>query len=124
MCPAIWIDSICIDQTNEAEKAEQVQFMKSIYTKAIHVIVWLGLPDDKSDFIFDVVEEFVEHNLSRFNVPTPRDKDLFEYFDFTKDSDAPELVQLALDSSAGQAGQSEALSGSIHDFLLFMTSRQ
>lgn len=38
----IWIDSICIDQSNNVEKAYQVSFMRDIYRSASQVIVWLG----------------------------------------------------------------------------------
>jgi hypothetical protein len=38
----LWIDSICINQKDEIEKAEQVGMMKDIYRRASRVIVWLG----------------------------------------------------------------------------------
>ncbi|KAJ1323046.1 ankyrin repeat domain-containing protein 50 [Microdochium nivale] len=38
----VWIDAICIDQTNTKEKSRQVQSMAKIYAKASRVIVWLG----------------------------------------------------------------------------------
>lgn len=40
-----WIDAICINQENNAEKSTQVQLMKDIYKKAARVIVWLGRPE-------------------------------------------------------------------------------
>lgn len=39
--PWIWIDAICIDQNNAAEKNHQVQQMGKIYTYAEWVLVWL-----------------------------------------------------------------------------------
>jgi Heterokaryon incompatibility protein (HET) len=38
----IWIDAICINQTSDEEKSEQIQYMPEIYAKASRVIVWLG----------------------------------------------------------------------------------
>ncbi len=38
----LWIDSVCIDQTNDLERNSQVQLMREIYSKAQRVIVWLG----------------------------------------------------------------------------------
>ena len=38
----IWIDEICIDQTNNAEKEVQVALMATIYSRASSVLVWLG----------------------------------------------------------------------------------
>jgi hypothetical protein len=38
----IWIDSLCIDQSNAAEKSLQVRVMRDIYARAAHVLVCLG----------------------------------------------------------------------------------
>ena len=38
----LWVDAICIDQSNNLERSEQVQRMSSIYKSADQVIVWLG----------------------------------------------------------------------------------
>ncbi|KAK8057882.1 hypothetical protein PG996_011819, partial [Apiospora saccharicola] len=37
----IWVDAICIDQSNLTERNSQVQFMAEIYESASRVIVWL-----------------------------------------------------------------------------------
>lgn len=37
-----WIDALCIDQSNVAERNHQVAQMGMIYSKARHVIAWLG----------------------------------------------------------------------------------
>jgi hypothetical protein len=39
---SLWIDAICIDQENSAEKNHQVQQMGRIYSSAAEVIAWLG----------------------------------------------------------------------------------
>jgi hypothetical protein len=38
----LWIDALCINQQNLAEKGEQVKKMASIYKSATSVVVWLG----------------------------------------------------------------------------------
>jgi hypothetical protein len=38
----LWIDSVCINQDNELEKEEQIQLMRTIFSRAISVIAWLG----------------------------------------------------------------------------------
>ncbi|KAF2679139.1 HET-domain-containing protein [Lentithecium fluviatile CBS 122367] len=38
----LWIDAICIDQTNDIERGYQVALMREIYSKAFKVTVWLG----------------------------------------------------------------------------------
>ncbi|KAK4034481.1 heterokaryon incompatibility protein-domain-containing protein [Parachaetomium inaequale] len=49
----LWIDQICINQEDHAEKGEQVRLMGSIYTKAEQVLVWLGPVADGSDALMD-----------------------------------------------------------------------
>ncbi|KAH7074857.1 heterokaryon incompatibility, partial [Paraphoma chrysanthemicola] len=41
---AIWVDSICIDQTSLSERNHQIQLMGCIYERAHTVFVWLS-PD-------------------------------------------------------------------------------
>jgi hypothetical protein len=38
----LWVDAVCIDQTNLFERSEQVRSMGRIYHQAERVIVWLG----------------------------------------------------------------------------------
>jgi hypothetical protein len=38
----VWIDALCINQNDLEERAQQVSFMKDIYARAKHVVVWLG----------------------------------------------------------------------------------
>ncbi|KAE8309949.1 heterokaryon incompatibility protein-domain-containing protein [Aspergillus transmontanensis] len=44
----IWVDAICINQTDAEEKAHQVAGMGELYSCADHVLIWPGLlgPDD------------------------------------------------------------------------------
>ncbi|KAN0084911.1 Heterokaryon incompatibility protein (HET) domain containing protein [Elaphomyces granulatus] len=42
----LWIDAICIDQSNEPEKCRQIKLMKHIYGKAKQVVIWLGISED------------------------------------------------------------------------------
>lgn len=56
----IWIDAICINQNNDAEKAEQVSFMGDIYKQATKVYIWLGTAENNSDALFDFVQAHAE----------------------------------------------------------------
>jgi hypothetical protein len=38
----LWIDQLCIDQSNDKEKSEQVSLMSHIYQNALEVLIWLG----------------------------------------------------------------------------------
>ncbi|KAH9204781.1 heterokaryon incompatibility, partial [Leptodontidium sp. 2 PMI_412] len=40
---------ICIDQTDEVEKTQQIRLMAEIYSKAKGVFIWLGRGDDESE---------------------------------------------------------------------------
>lgn len=57
----LWIDSLCINQTDKAERAREIQRMRDIYKCAHQVLVWVG---DYAPFtrgqvksIFEFVEE-------------------------------------------------------------------
>ncbi|KAK1776760.1 heterokaryon incompatibility protein-domain-containing protein [Copromyces sp. CBS 386.78] len=61
----IWIDQICINQSNDQEKSAQVELMRKIYSSAQQVFIWLGPTADGSDDVMDahahVAEIFREH---------------------------------------------------------------
>lgn len=44
----LWMDCICIDQSNLRERAEQVKIMHLIYRNARSVLIWLGLEGNHS----------------------------------------------------------------------------
>ncbi|KAF5639350.1 heterokaryon incompatibility (het-6OR allele) [Fusarium sp. NRRL 52700] len=38
----LWVDALCINQDNNAEKSHQVKLMSKIYTRTTEAILWLG----------------------------------------------------------------------------------
>lgn len=38
----VWVDALCVDQTNAAERNEQVARMNEVYGEAFNVCIWLG----------------------------------------------------------------------------------
>ncbi|KAL7923826.1 heterokaryon incompatibility domain-containing protein [Trichoderma austrokoningii] len=63
----VWVDQICIDQRNEEERSQQVQFMNLIYRNGTHVQVWLGLDDKGSakeafDFVRELAKLLVDND--------------------------------------------------------------
>lgn len=52
----IWIDAICIDQENLAERTMQVSLMGDLYRKAKTVLVWLGYEDEFTADAFTTME--------------------------------------------------------------------
>ena len=49
----VWIDQICINQDDHAEKGKQVGIMGPIYAGAEQVLVWLGPAADGSDLLME-----------------------------------------------------------------------
>uniref|UniRef100_A0A0B7KM10 Heterokaryon incompatibility domain-containing protein n=1 Tax=Bionectria ochroleuca TaxID=29856 RepID=A0A0B7KM10_BIOOC len=49
----IWIDALCINQTDDDEKSWQVGLMQEIYRQAHQVLAWLGIAEKESDSVID-----------------------------------------------------------------------
>ncbi|RAH62841.1 HET-domain-containing protein [Aspergillus piperis CBS 112811] len=56
----VWVDAICINQSNRDEKAQQIPLMREIYAQAQHVIVWLGEAYDDGDRALEGLRCLVE----------------------------------------------------------------
>jgi hypothetical protein len=56
----LWVDAICINQNNSAEKTSQIKRMADIYNRAADVWIWLGGANDKSPRAMKFVKELVE----------------------------------------------------------------
>jgi len=48
----LWIDAVCINQTDNVEKTKQVMLMRKIYENAVSVLVRLGEGSEESGFTF------------------------------------------------------------------------
>lgn len=46
--PPLWVDAVCINQQDIAERNKQVALMGDIYTCAHYVLTWLGPPGDRN----------------------------------------------------------------------------
>jgi Heterokaryon incompatibility protein (HET) len=57
---SVWIDAICINQADDAEKAAQVARMWTIYGAATRVMVWLGPEEDDSDRAVDAIPDLCD----------------------------------------------------------------
>ena len=57
----IWVDALCIDQSNIVERSAQVAIMRKIYERADKVIVWLGPEKGDSTLALDFIELVAEH---------------------------------------------------------------
>lgn len=55
-----WIDAVCINQLNNEEKSEQVAQMSKIYSKADHVVIWLGPQTESSELALKTVAKLAD----------------------------------------------------------------
>ncbi|KAL6712375.1 WD repeat-containing protein jip5 [Coniothyrium glycines] len=82
----LWIDQICINQSDSAEKARQIPLMSEIYAHSTNTIIWLGEEDDSdASLAFDVMEtvyarlqgtdaKVTPDDFSRLDFPNALDK--------------------------------------------------
>lgn len=56
----LWVDAICINQSDEEEKAQQVTSMTRIFGLASRVIVWLGEEADHSTPAFQHLRKLAQ----------------------------------------------------------------
>jgi Heterokaryon incompatibility protein (HET) len=66
----LWIDAICINQSDAEEKSYQVSLMQDIYRGAQNVHVWLGVASNKSDSAMALVPEI--QNTDMLNILMPK----------------------------------------------------
>jgi hypothetical protein len=103
----LWADQICINQDNEAERSQQVQFMNHIYKNASHVLVWLG-PDDRAmaEPAFKQVRELDE----RFQDEEKREKFRIDHTDHLKERSKDPWIPLTHVTHLPWVSQAEAIS--------------
>ncbi|KAH7409643.1 heterokaryon incompatibility protein-domain-containing protein [Cadophora sp. MPI-SDFR-AT-0126] len=63
----LWVDAVCIDQSNAVERAEQVKLMDPIYRSASTVLVWLGPAADDSDVIMRSIQRFNKQHWQTYD---------------------------------------------------------
>lgn len=54
----LWIDAVCINQSDITERNAQLQLMTTIYQKAYVVMLWMGEEADQSDLAIDLIKAF------------------------------------------------------------------
>lgn len=64
---ALWADQICINQSDDVEKAHQIYLMARIYSQAVQVIAWLGEADHDTDIVFDLFDDILAHTSPSAN---------------------------------------------------------
>ena len=76
----LWIDAICIDQSNLAERGNQVQKMADIFKSAYRVVMWLGPAADDSavaiQTLCDVGSQiWIDYELQEIHTTNKQDSD-------------------------------------------------
>lgn len=51
----LWVDAICINQTDNPERGAQVSIMSQVFRAATKVLVWLGPASENSDMAFELL---------------------------------------------------------------------
>lgn len=58
----LWVDAICINQRDNTEKEQQIQYMTTIYSQANCVVVWLGEAANDSDLACERIRNAASQN--------------------------------------------------------------
>ncbi|KAK5652123.1 hypothetical protein OQA88_10765 [Cercophora sp. LCS_1] len=56
----LWVDAICINQVDNAEKQEQIRLMANIYSSAARVVVWLGTGKDGGEEALETISRMAD----------------------------------------------------------------
>ncbi|ENH70932.1 Heterokaryon incompatibility protein 6, OR allele [Fusarium oxysporum f. sp. cubense race 1] len=87
---SLWIDAICINQSDVDERNSQVRAMGRIYSSASCVISWLGLKDDPIDYVeqmktarlfIELVRSYSTDELFALLLDSPSKEDLEKVFE-------------------------------------------
>ncbi|OAX82345.1 hypothetical protein ACJ72_03304 [Emergomyces africanus] len=52
----LWVDALCIDQSNTDERSRQVRYIRLVYKHATRVVVWLGCWTPGVEMAFEIAE--------------------------------------------------------------------
>ena len=65
---ALWVDQICINQSDKDEKSNQVALMGRIYRMAVQVIAWSGLdPDGFRNLAYTFLVGIAQGKVEKFD---------------------------------------------------------
>ncbi|KAK2056040.1 HET-domain-containing protein, partial [Colletotrichum caudatum] len=105
----LWVDAICIDQTNAREQGHQVRQMGEIYHKADQVLFWLGPATDDTDSLLEAFgrleDEAEKHPCNNWHPSDARWRDIFSDIDvqFGLCSDQRDRRRRGLETLLGRA---------------------
>jgi len=82
----LWVDAICINQTDKSEKSLQVAMMRDIYKRAVNVIFWLGEQERYDEDAVHLMRIFFKKYPNFWDLERHRVKTL-EELGFSSDND-------------------------------------
>ena len=59
----LWIDAVCINQSDTSERSQQVGHMRHIYKCATQVIPWLGEEDQYTETAFELITKIATNEM-------------------------------------------------------------
>jgi hypothetical protein len=65
----LWVDALCINQMDVAERSQQVTLMGEIYTKAEKVIIWLGQARARDSSTIDIMIQLAANDKMHWIKP-------------------------------------------------------
>lgn len=61
----VWADAICLNQSDDLEKAQQVPRMKTIYQRARGVAIWIGQEEDGSHEVIQLLRDMASNEVTQ-----------------------------------------------------------
>ncbi|EME78334.1 uncharacterized protein MYCFIDRAFT_36916, partial [Pseudocercospora fijiensis CIRAD86] len=61
----LWVDALCINQTSNTEKREQVSMMRDIYAKGVHNNIWLGEEEPSTARVLDFARDLARQGSKK-----------------------------------------------------------
>lgn len=89
----LWVDAICIDQSNLRERGHQVGQMGEIYSLASRVLVWLGHGTEETDMFLDSLKELERQGIRSWSLADPRWPEIWSSLQSYLKRQQPEIEQ-------------------------------
>jgi hypothetical protein len=62
----LWVDAICINQSDSQERGQQVRSMSEIYSRCTANLFWLGEETEDTNRVLEVVKAMADNDIAKF----------------------------------------------------------
>ncbi|KAI8634748.1 heterokaryon incompatibility protein-domain-containing protein [Xylariaceae sp. FL1651] len=121
---AIWIDMICINQSDEGEKDIQLRMMSRIYSNAVRCTAWLGETTENSDYFAECSHALGQIVRQRFQVPEEQKYNLYDYLEFDSEAEIYEVVSAAIAVGSLYGQPYKTPTDFLREFVDFLSSNE